>query len=316
MNQQELFDEFYKSLEPIAANDGAILERIDVPKNNETWKGISIRFGDNPAAPTIYPERYRKTAEIGIPVSAIAKSAYGIAAEEAERIRRERIQFPFNREQAGSHLRCAVVGYENNKEMLKNLPYERLADLAVYARWDYGNASAVLTNEGLSHLQMTKEEALEIGKRNMAGEAVFQSLDEVMKKIYRSEGAEEWMVEGLAAMTPSPLHILTTREQSFGAALMASPEVLKDVHEKLGEDFYILPSSIHEVLILRESDAPGPAEELKEMVAAINREQVEPVDRLTDQVYQFDGKKLSIAGEAGIERDNGIAAVFTHKHSR
>ena len=143
------------------------MEKAAIPKNNEIRQGIIIHFGDNPAAPTIYPERYRKTVEIGIPVLSIAKSAYEIAAEEAERIRREWIQFPFNQEQAESHLRCAVVGYENNKEMLKNLPYERLADLAVYARWDYGNASAVLTNEALSHLQMTKEEVLAIGKRNM-----------------------------------------------------------------------------------------------------------------------------------------------------
>ena len=97
---------------------------------------------------------------------------------------------------------------------------------------------------------------------------------------------------------------------------MASPEILKGVHEKLGEDFYILPSSVHEVLILKESDFPGPVEELKEMVATINRDQVEPVDRLTDTVYRFDGKKLSIAGTEGIEREEGIASVLSHRHSR
>lgn len=317
MNQQELFDEFYKALEPIAANDGAALEKVDVRKNNETWKGISIRFGDDPIAPTIYPERYRKTAEIGIPVSSIAKSVYGIAAEEAERIRRERIQFPFNREQAENHLMCAIVGYENNKEMLKDLPYERLADLAVYVRWDYGNASAVLTNEGLSRLQMTKEEALAIGKQNMVSQAAFQSLEEIMRGSYRADGMEEWIIEDRMAMDPpSPFYILTTRDQHFGAALMALPETLKGVHEKLGEDFYILPSSVHEVLILKESDFPGPPEELKEMVATINREQVEPVDRLSDTVYRFDGKKLSIAGTEGMEREEGIASVLSHRHSR
>ena len=182
MNQQELFDEFYKALEPIAAADGATLEKAAIPRNNEIRQGIIIRFGDDPVAPTIYPERYRKTAEIGIPVSSIAKSVYGIAAEEAERIRRERIRFPFNREQAENHLMCAIAGYENNKEMLENLPYERLADLAVYVRWDYGNASAVLTNEGLSRLQMTKEEVLAVGKRNMVSQAAFQSLEEIMPR--------------------------------------------------------------------------------------------------------------------------------------
>lgn len=317
MNQQELFDEFYKALEPIAAADGATLEKAAIPRNNEIRQGIIIRFGDDPVAPTIYPERYRKTAEIGIPVSSIAKSVYGIAAEEAERIRRERIRFPFNREQAENHLMCAIVGYENNKEMLKNLPYERIEDLAVYVRWDYGNASAVLTNEGLSRLQMTKEEVLAVGKRNMVSQAAFQSMEEIMRGVYRADGMEEWRPKDRMAMDPpSPFYILTTRDQYFGAALMASPETLKGVHEKLGEDFYILPSSVHEVLILKKSDFPGPPEELKETVATINREQIEPVDRLTDTVYQFDGKKLSIAETEGIEREEGIASMLSHRHSR
>ena len=48
MNQQELFDEFYKALEPIAAADGATLEKREVPKNNEVWQGIISRLpGDS-----------------------------------------------------------------------------------------------------------------------------------------------------------------------------------------------------------------------------------------------------------------------------
>ena len=63
--------------------------------------------------------------------------------------------------------------------------------------------------------------------------------------------------------------------------------------EKLGEsvkgDFFILPSSTHEVLILPD-DCGMTYQELKAMVMEINSTQVSPEDRLADEVYHYDTK--------------------------
>ena len=52
------------------------------------------------------------------------------------------------------------------------------------------------------------------------------------------------------------------------------------------------------------------------MVATINQEQLKPIDALSQSIYRFDGKKLSIAGTEGIEREEGIASVLSLRHSR
>lgn len=318
MNQNQFFDEFYKSLELIAAENGVRLERAEIAKNNGMQKGISFRFAENPSlVPTIYPSHFLEDAERGIPIKSIAADVFMEVKESFVQTQGKYSHF-LDPAYAKERLTCAVVGWENNREMLKDIPYERVADLALYARWDLKDGmSAVIKNEALSILKMTKEEVFSLAKQNTAGQADFMKLDDMLEGMLYGNGLEGEAVHNRDSFfAESPLYVLTTKDQVQGAALIADTETLKNVHEALGEDFYILPSSIHELLVIRKSECPGSAEELKELVASINQDSVRPVDRLTDSVYQFDGHKLSIAGEAGIERDNGIAAVFTHKHSR
>ena len=65
--------------------------------------------------------------------------------------------------------------------------------------------------------------------------------------------------------------------------------MLEDVHKKMEGDYYILPSSLHEVLILSKEVGFTPAE-LRKMVVEVNREQVDPEERLGNDVYEFQGK--------------------------
>lgn len=111
-----------------------------------------------------------------------------------------------------------------------------------------------------------------------------------------------------------PLSVLTNESGIDGAALIACPEVLKAVQKEIGEEFYILPSSIHEVLIMPKSDTDI-VEELKEMVSSINKAEVLPEDRLSDNVYEFDGHSLKIAGSE-LTQENNITESITHHRSR
>ena len=71
------------------------------------------------------------------------------------------------------------------------------------------------------------------------------------------------------------------------AAVMFYPDFMDQVAKELGGDIFILPSSVHEVLILPD-DGNMNAQELKEMVTSINASEVAPEDRLTDNVYHYD----------------------------
>ena len=86
------------------------------------------------------------------------------------------------------------------------------------------------------------------------------------------------------------LYVLSNKLRSFGAASMLYEGILEKVGQKLGENYYILPSSIHEVIVVPESKSPV-KQDLEEMVREINETQVEEEEVLSDRVYYFSRKE-------------------------
>ena len=89
---------------------------------------------------------------------------------------------------------------------------------------------------------------------------------------------------------PAGLLVLTSAIGIFGAAATFYPHVLREAAMRVGKSFFILPSSVHEVLLLPDHGEHD-ARELHEMVAAINRSEVAEQDVLTDSVYYYDAAK-------------------------
>lgn len=84
-----------------------------------------------------------------------------------------------------------------------------------------------------------------------------------------------------------PLYCLSNESKNQGASLILNGEVLKAVGEVMGEDFYVLPSSVHEMMILP-STAPIQPWEMQKLVQEINESQVADVEVLSDQVQYYD----------------------------
>lgn len=84
--------------------------------------------------------------------------------------------------------------------------------------------------------------------------------------------------------------VVTDSDAILGAAAIFREDIQRLVEKELGGMFFILPSSIHEVLCMAYD--PEQTEALTEIVQSINRTAVAPVDRLSDNVYMFDGKTI------------------------
>ncbi len=89
---------------------------------------------------------------------------------------------------------------------------------------------------------------------------------------------------------PAGLLVLTNAISAFGAAAMFYPHILREAAMRIGKSFFILPSSVHEVLLLPDGGEHDPRE-LHDMVAQINRTEVAAQDVLTDSVYYYDAGK-------------------------
>ena len=91
----------------------------------------------------------------------------------------------------------------------------------------------------------------------------------------------------------SPLYLLSNKQKTLGAVGIAFPGQADRIAAELGSDYYVIPSSIHECLILRADEGHTP-EELNEMVAEVNRTQVSPQEILADHVYYYSPDRREI----------------------
>ena len=312
MNDREQFyKNFYNALEKVMEPSGIRLEETEVPKNNKVVKGIAVRFPDFEAAPTVYPDHYFGVWKNGHSVESIALSVRNELIANAPGISKVDIE-SINRVEAATHLRASIVNYESNKNWLKDIPHERIADLAVFAKWDFGDGYISKVNGYLlGQIGLTKEEALKIAKENTARTAELKSMDQVMTEIIKETVGGDGLADDLAAgVADSSLYVLTTESGFDGASLIADRNILKQVHEELGEDFYILPSSIHEVILVGKSDTDGDVDSLCEMVRSINEAEVPVEDRLSDNVYEYDGSSLKLAGMDELKEEHSMADMF------
>ena len=92
------------------------------------------------------------------------------------------------------------------------------------------------------------------------------------------------------------MHVCGNSDKMFGATQMLVPQALEKVADTLGDSFYILPSSIHEFIAIRESRVDS-VDELKNMVQDVNRTEVADNEILSDNVYFYNRvtKELAIA---------------------
>ena len=93
-----------------------------------------------------------------------------------------------------------------------------------------------------------------------------------------------------------PMFCLTNKAKMNGASLLLQEDIRKQIGECLGSDYFVIPSSIHEVLILPDNGI-FQVPELNAMVKEVNETQVERQEQLSDKV-QFCDKKTAVLENA------------------
>ena len=166
------------------------------------------------------------------------------------------------------NLRIVVRGQHNRKDGI--LPVERFG-LNFYVAGTMEGATAFKGS-------YTAED-LKAAMSNTERSAVLGSMFEVLDS--GGVSVDNWEPDG-ESMT-----VLTTRDQVNGAGVLFCDAVLQKIWQKLG-NYYLLPSSVHELIVVPVSEGIDRSE-LTEMVRTINATEVAPEDRLSDQVYLYDG---------------------------
>ncbi len=176
-----------------------------------------------------------------------------------------------------------LINQKKNQALLKKAPYVPYLDLAavfcVVRSIPAIGMPAVLIKKGqLKSWGMSTEELYDQAARNT--ERLYPGEFRTMRSMIGD-------CRGCAGDTEKDmLYVLTNQFQSFGASAVLYEGALERIRQTLGEDFYVLPSSVHEMLILPASMSPG-RDVIRSIVQEINETQLKAHEILSDEVYFY-----------------------------
>lgn len=268
--------------------------------NNAVLTGLMIRNPSTNVSPCIYLEEFFQGFEKGTEtVEGMADRIAG-AYREAGLPDRMDISFFTDYEKARKKVRGKLVNTEINRKLLEAVPHREFLDLSmVYMLCleEEGcgmECSIDVKNEYLELWGVTEEELFGDAEANARsdGGAVLKSIVDVIKDVpYNEETAVPALDESF------PMYVLTNRRRTYGAVGMLDAETLKEAGKILGGGYYILPSSVHELILLASSGKAGEVKKMEEMVKIINDTLVLAEERLGYHIYRYDNEsgKISIA---------------------
>lgn len=194
--------------------------------------------------------------------------------------------------------------------MLADMPWIPFLDLSIVfylflEQTESGQMTALVHNDHMKAWGTDEKELKNLALANTPSMLPprLTSMSDVMKSIAREhldgDYQEEFIDSLFSSQAFSPLHVLTNSSGINGASAVLYPELLKNFADRMESDLIILPSSIHEVLLIPNTENAS-FEDLANMVSHINRAEVPVEDRLSDQVYLYSRERdiVTIAGPA------------------
>ncbi len=262
-------------------------------KNNGKERvGLTITHPDTNVFPTIYLEEFYNQYQSGRSIRDIADNIVSLYKEvkfdtdwNVDEIQNYNLAKP--------HIAYKLIHLKKNEALLRNLPFIPFLDFAIVfylllEKTDRGTGSILITNEiqkswGISITDLYLAASINTPTLLSAELTPMRAfIHELMNIPHKySDGTE------------SRMYVLSNHLRYFCAACILYSNLLEDIGNILNEDFYVLPSSIHETIILPCKYSPGAAT-LGDMVVEINQTQVSDEEVLSDHIYFYSREKRKL----------------------
>lgn len=268
-------------VQKINKNNGLVLDGLTI-----IAEGVNI-------APTIYLNDYY---EDYLSDGAVAVAKRIIAIYEANKPKESvDISFFMDIEKVSPRIKMKLINYEKNKELLEQVPHVRFLDLAIVfivvleSSCENSTASILIYNHHLNFWSMDAEDLFKLAMENTAEDFEIIPMSSIVEAVMDEEAAG--IIIENAEMEMS---ILTNHSRLQGAVGIIHKEILNQyMEEKQVEKVLILPSSIHETILIP-CDTLSNMEYLKSMVKEVNETQLQPEEILSDNIYVYDGNEITI----------------------
>lgn len=259
-----------------------------VIKNNGLTLTALVIYNESNISPSVYLEGFYEKYKAGMEMEDILRKIAEL------RIKKELddafdISMILDFDKVKNFIIPKLIKENWNKTMLKNRPHTDYSNLTityhiVLEKNDSSFASMPVTDLLMKHWGIDLEaiHKLAIGNMKIILPSVFKSINEMIKTIDPSVDLNN----PCFSCAEKNMYVLSNEIIMFGATALLDEEVMNKIEEKIGKEFYVLPSSVHEVIIipkLSDNDVFC----LSSMVREMNNNYLSCEDRLSDNIYKY-----------------------------
>lgn len=271
----------------------AVISIQDIVKNNNMHlDGLTVfRSGQN-ISPTVYLNYYYAQYEKGTALSDIFKDILAIYQTNAPSASID-ISLFTSYDKVKKRIIFKLINYEKNKELLAEVPHFRYLDLAIVFNCllridDTQTATILIRHQHLSLWNITEDDLYALAVVNTPHLLPYdlRNLSDVLADLLREKEPRSDDFFDTLQQNTIPMYLLSNRSKLNGSGCILYQNLLQCFADKLACDFYILPSSIHEVLLIPVSHC-GSIEDLNKIVQEVNTTQLAQDEILSDHVYFY-----------------------------
>ncbi len=263
-------------LRKVTKNNGVELDALSV-----VGEGADI-------SPTIYLNDYYRFYEDGDSLYDIIREIKGIFKGPKPDINFNADDFSdFNK--IKHRIAYKIINRALNETFLKEVPYVEFLDLAIVFYYmlesgKNGDTNIVINNSYMKMWDINIDRLFSEAVKNtpMLLPYTFMPMECMVAEIKSERGVPEEVFEDMSLN----LYVLSNKSRTFGATSILYKGVLKKIGEKLGCNFYVLPSSIHEVIIVPESKESFRTN-YSEIIKEVNEKELDPVEILGVRAYYY-----------------------------
>ena len=283
----------------------------EIQKVNRDVTNITVvpDWAEEGVVPTIHLDRMYKEYQEGRSMEDILEKTAETIVDAYNSLKAEPMEYedPINH-MPEDKIYFQLINTESNRDYLNTVPHRELHDMSViyrilHSKDEDGIKSIVVTNDIQKMWDVSEDRLFEMASENT--KELFPPKVTSMADVIRSFMGADF--DAMSAddisemMGESVLWVVSNEMGVNGASLMVYGDVLDEVAERIGDDIYVIPSSLHEVLAVPASELDP--KEIADMVSDINRNVVNEEDRLSNQVFFYDrgARELSVAVESPVK---------------
>lgn len=260
----------------------------DTEKNNSViMSGLTIKSASSNIAPVIYLNGYFQAYKSGdVELEEIINHILKVYEKNKLDQSIDMSHF-LNYENVRNKIVYKLINTDKNKELLQKIPHIAFHDLSIVFqvmmdKLIFGNATILIRNEHLDIWNVSLDEVYKDACNNtpIINRYEIHDLRDIIMAFAPQETEEQ---------APVSMYVLSNRERLHGAVCMIYPDVLKHISNMLDSNIYILPSSIHEVILLPAEDVNSSDYEfIKYMIREVNDTKVDEEEILSYSAYYYD----------------------------